>query len=246
MSSFTEENYLKAIYQLSVIDKENVVSATAIAHWLALKPPTVLEKLAVLSTKGLVRYNKQDGARLTRKGHEIAINIVRRHRIWETYLYKQLNFTWSEVHEIAEQLEHVNSDKLIDKIYSILGNPEFDPHGDPIPDKQGVLPKADRRPLSESVKGCRCVILGVTEHSEVFLNYLTDLNIALNDKLVVEQIAAYDGSMKLQSQKKGSVLISAKAAAQVLVACLKPNCACKGTLKQSKVSFSVQKRDQNQ
>src|SRR4051812_16175256 len=224
MNTLKEENYLKAIYQLGVIDKGSVASATALAHWLALKPPTVLEKLSTLTAKGLIKYNRTDGATLTKKGFEIAINIVRRHRIWETYLYKQLNFTWSEVHEIAEQLEHVNSDKLIDKIYSILGNPEFDPHGDPIPDKQGLLPKSDRRPLSKSVKGCRCVMLGVTEHSEVFLNHLTDLNIALNDKLIVEQIIAYDGSMRLLNHKKQSVLISAKAAEQVLVSCLKPNC----------------------
>ncbi|MCW3084643.1 MAG: iron-dependent repressor [Bacteroidetes bacterium] len=227
MNSFKEENYLKAIYQLGVIDKENVVGATDLANWLALKPPTVLEKLNSLVTKGLINYNKTDGAILTKKGYEIAINIVRRHRIWETYLYRQLNFSWSEVHEIAEQLEHVNSDKLIDKIYSILGNPEFDPHGDPIPNKRGVLPKSDRRPLSRSVKGCKCVVLGVSHDNEAFLNYLSDLKIALNDKLTVEQIISYDESIRLLNQKKESIIISAKAAEQLLVACLKPNCECK-------------------
>ena len=227
MNSFKEENYLKAIYQLGVIDKENVVSATDLANWLALKPPTVLEKLNSLVGKGLIKYNKTDGAKLTKMGYEIAINIVRRHRIWETYLYKQLNFSWSEVHEIAEQLEHVNSDKLIDKIYSILGNPEFDPHGDPIPNKRGIVPKSDRRPLSKSIKGCLCVVLGVSHDNEVFLNYLSDLNIALNDKLIVEQIISYDESIRLTNQKNEFILISAKAAEQLLVACLKPNCKCK-------------------
>ena len=175
MNTHREENYLKAIYQLS--DKEGAAFITDLAHWLALKPPTVLEGLKTLTTKGFIKYNKTDGAKLTKKGFDVAVNIVRRHRIWETYLYKQLNFSWSEVHEIAEQLEHVNSDKLIDKIYSNLGNPEFDPHGDPIPNKQGVLPKSDRRPLSKSVKGCKCVVLGVTKDNEMFLNYLTDLKI---------------------------------------------------------------------
>ena len=227
MNSFKEENYLKAIYQLSVIDKESIVSATDIANWLALKPPTVLEKLSALSAKGFIKYNKTDGAKLTKKGFEIAINIVRRHRIWETYLYKQLNFRWSEVHEIAEQLEHVNSDILIDKIYEILGHPEFDPHGDPIPNKQGVLPQSDRRPLSKSVKGCKCLVLGVSKDNEVFLNYLTDLNIGLNDKLLVEQIISFDGSIKLINKQKDVIIISAKAAEQLLVRCLKPNCGCR-------------------
>ena len=227
MQSFKEENYLKAIYQLSVLDLENIVSATDIAHWLALKPPTVLEKLKDLEQKNLIRYNKTDGAKLTKKGFEIAINIVRRHRIWETYLFKQLNFSWSEVHEIAEQLEHVNSEKLIDKIYSILGEPEFDPHGDPIPNKQGVLPKSERRPLSKSIKGCKCVVLGVTEDSEIFLNYLTDLKIGLNDMLVVEQIIPYDESVKVLNKNKETVIVSAKAAQRLLVSCVKTKCGCK-------------------
>lgn len=227
MTSFTEENYLKAIYQLSMANKGQAVSATHIANWLALKPPTVLEKLHVLSGKALIKYNKAEGAELTKKGHEIAINIVRRHRIWETYLYKQLNFTWSEVHEIAEQLEHVNSDKLIDKIYNLLGNPEFDPHGDPIPNKQGQLPKSERRPLSASVKGCKCLVLGVSLHSEVFLNYLSEQHIALNEVLVVDQLIAFDDSIKVYNKHKASIIISAKASQHLQVTCIKPNCACK-------------------
>jgi DtxR family Mn-dependent transcriptional regulator len=227
MKTYREENYLKAIYQLASHDKNKAVSATDIANWLEVKPPTVLEKLAILVKKGYVTYNKFDGAKLTPTGKDIALNIVRRHRIWETYLYKELKFSWSEVHEIAEQLEHINSDKLIDRIYDVIGNPDFDPHGDPIPNKQGKLPKSDRRPLSQSIKGCKCVVLGVSEHSEVFLNYLTELRIGLNDKLVVEQINAYDDSLKLSTKTKEHILMSAKAAQQLLVQCIKPNCACK-------------------
>ncbi|MFN8114804.1 MAG: metal-dependent transcriptional regulator [Bacteroidia bacterium] len=227
MKTYREENYLKAIYQLSDIDKHKQVSPTDIANWLELKPPTVLEKLAILVKKGYITYNKFEGAKLTSTGKEIALNIVRRHRIWETYLYKELKFSWSEVHEIAEQLEHVNSDKLIDKIYDVLGKPDFDPHGDPIPNKLGKFPKSDRRPLSDSIKGCKCVVLGVSEHSEVFLNYLTQQKIGLNDKLVVEQINEYDSSLKLGTKNKGHILMSAKAAQQILVQCIKPNCACK-------------------
>ncbi|MBA4242134.1 MAG: iron-dependent repressor [Sphingobacteriaceae bacterium] len=227
MKTYREENYLKAVYQLANHDKSKTVSPTDIANWLEVKPPTVLEKLAILVKKGYVTYNKFDGARLTTTGKDIALNIVRRHRIWETYLYKELKFSWSEVHEIAEQLEHINSDKLIDRIYDVIGNPDFDPHGDPIPNKQGKLPKSDRRPLSQSIKGCKCVVLGVSEHSEVFLNYLTELKIGLNDKLIVEQINAYDDSLKLSTKTKEHILMSAKAAQQILVQCIKPNCACK-------------------
>ncbi len=227
MKTYREENYLKAIYQLSDNNGKEIVSPTDIAHWLEVKPPTVLEKLAILVKKEYITYNKFDGAKLTKTGKEIALNIVRRHRIWETYLYKQLKFSWSEVHEIAEQLEHVNSDKLMDRIYDMIGNPDFDPHGDPIPNKQGKLPKSDRRPLSKSIKGCKCVVLGVSEHSEVFLNYLTELHIGLNDKLTVEQVNSYDDSLKLNTKNKEIVLMSSKAAQQILVHCLKPGCACK-------------------
>jgi DtxR family Mn-dependent transcriptional regulator len=227
MKTYREENYLKAIYQLANHDKSKTVSPTDIANWLEVKPPTVLEKLAILVKKGYVTYNKFDGAKLTATGKEIALNIVRRHRIWETYLYKELKFSWSEVHEIAEQLEHINSDKLIDRIYELIGNPDFDPHGDPIPNKQGKLPKSDRRPLSQSIKGCKCLVLGVSEHSDVFLNYLTELKIGLNDKLIVEKINDYDDSLKLITKNKEHVLMSAKAAQQLLVQCVKPNCDCK-------------------
>jgi DtxR family Mn-dependent transcriptional regulator len=227
MKTYREENYLKAIYQLADHNDKAIVSPTDIANWLELRPPTVLEKLGILVKKGYVTYNKFDGAKLTATGKEMALNIVRRHRIWETYLYKQLKFGWSEVHEIAEQLEHVNSDKLLDRIYDIIGNPDFDPHGDPIPNKQGKLPKSDRRPLSKSIKGCKCVVLGVSEHSEVFLNYLTELHIGLNDKLIVEQVNSYDDSLKISTKHKEIILMSSKAAQQILVQCLKPGCQCK-------------------
>lgn len=227
MYSHTEENYLKAIYQLGAAEKGKVVTATDLANWLALKPPTVLEKLQTLTARKLITYNRKEGAGLTRTGYDIAINVVRRHRIWETYLYRQLKFSWSEVHEIAEQLEHVCSDKLIDKIYAILNYPEFDPHGDPIPNQQGILPVSVRRPLSKSIKGCKCIVLGVSEYSEAFLNYLTDLKIALNDKLMVEEIISYDETIKVSNKHKEIVLISAKAAGQLQVSCIKPNCGCK-------------------
>jgi DtxR family Mn-dependent transcriptional regulator len=227
MKSYREENYLKAIYQLQSDQKNALVSITDIANWLELKSPTVLEKLNTLVKKGLISYNKKDGAKLTKQGKEIALNIVRRHRIWETYLQKELNFNWAEVHEIAEQLEHVDSDKLLDKIYEILGKPNFDPHGDPIPNKQGVIPNSDRRPLSKSIKGCKCLVLGVSEHSENFLNYLTELDIKINDKLTVQNVIDYDGTLYIENKEKKIITLSSQSGSQILVSCTKINCDCK-------------------
>ena len=122
MQSFKEENYLKAIYQLKIGDQKEVVTITDISVQLGLKTPTVLEKIKSMAIKKLISYDKICGVQLTKNGFDVAVNIVRRHRIWETYLYKELKFSWSEVHEIAEQLEHVNSAKLIEKIYAISNN----------------------------------------------------------------------------------------------------------------------------
>ncbi|MCA6437759.1 MAG: metal-dependent transcriptional regulator [Bacteroidetes bacterium] len=229
MQSFKEENYLKAIYQLKIGDQKEVVTITDIAVQLGLKTPTVLEKIKSMAIKKLISYDKISGVQLTKNGFDVAVNIVRRHRIWETYLYKELKFSWSEVHEIAEQLEHVNSAKLIEKIYAILGYPKFDPHGDPIPDLKGVLPKSERRPLSKSVEGCKLLILGVSEHSDSFLNYLSEKHIGLNDRFVIEKIDGFDESLMLISKSKERCLVSAKAAKFIQVACLKENCACKAS-----------------
>lgn len=227
MKSYREENYLKAIYQLHNNQNNEIVSITDIANWLELKTPSVLEKINTLVKKDYVTYHKKDGAKLTKAGKEIALNIIRRHRIWETYLNKELNFNWAEVHEIAEQLEHVNSEKLLDKIYEIIGKPNFDPHGDPIPNKQGKLPNSDRRALSMSVKGCKCIIQGVSDHSETFLNYLTQLSINIEDKIQVTQIIEYDGSIIIQNKHKQEITLSSKSANQILVTCTKNNCLCK-------------------
>lgn len=231
MKSFREENYLKAIYQLHNNQQNSIVSITDIANWLELKTPSVLEKLNTLVKKELITYHKKEGAKLTKKGNSIALNIIRRHRIWETYLNKQLNFNWAEVHEIAEQLEHVNSEKLLDKIYDIIGKPEFDPHGDPIPSKQGLIPNSDRRSLLKSLKGCKIKVLGVTEHSQDFLNYLTQQNIKINDTLTVTTVVDYDNSIMLMNKQKNIITLSAKSANQLLVKCLKATCNCHKTNK---------------
>lgn len=227
MNNITDDNYLKAIYHLSFGDNMKLVTPTMLANELFIKPPSVLEKLKVLGSKKYLSYDKKNGIHLTKLGREIAISVVRRHRIWETYLHKYLGFNWSEVHEVAEDLEHVRNEKLIDKIYEVLGHPEFDPHGDPIPNKQGLFPKSVRRTMSDSVIGCKVVIVGVTEHSDAFLKYLSEMHLNLNDKFAVIRIIDFDGSVQLKNRNNDIIQISKMIADKIMVRCEKSNCACK-------------------
>ena len=227
MNNITDDNYLKAIYHLRYSENEKLVSPTMVANELLIKPPSVLEKLKSLSTRKYLTYSKESGIVLSKTGKEIAINVIRRHRIWETYLHKHLGFNWSEVHEAAEDLEHVRNEKLIDKIYEVLGNPEFDPHGDPIPNKQGVFPKSERRLLSSSITGCKVIVVGVNEHSDSFLKYLSEINLNLNDKFTIQKIIEYDGSVQLKNKKNEFIQISKLIADKIMVRCEKANCECK-------------------
>ena len=136
MNTLAEENYLKAIFKISENENENV-STNSIANELETKASSVTDMIKKLTDKGLVNYEKYKGTSLTKKGNEIAIHIIRKHRLWEYFLVKKLNFQWDEVHSIAEQLEHIKSEKLIKKLDDFLGNPKYDPHGDPIPNKKG-------------------------------------------------------------------------------------------------------------
>lgn len=226
MLKTSDEKYLRAIYQLSHSDSNDKVGLSDLAYYLDLKPPTVLERLKVLQHEKWITYKKQHGIALTKTGEKEALNVVRKHRIWETFLHKVCHFGWSEVHELAEQLQNVNSEKLIDRIYDLSGQPKFDPHGDPIPDKSGKLPVSERRPLLDSVEGCKCIVLGVNEDSHEFLNYLTDLKIGLNEKLTVEKVFVFDGSLKIKYKNNESVILSPKVAEKIQVTCVKPGCAC--------------------
>lgn len=227
MIKTSDEKYLRAIYQISLSEHANKATISELAYYLDLKPPTVLERLKILQQGKFITYKKNTGIHLTRTGQKEALNVIRKHRIWETFLHKVCKFSWSEVHELAEQLQNVNSDKLIDRLYTLSGEPKFDPHGDPIPDKAGVLPTSDRRPLLNSVEGCKCVVLGVNEDSNDFLNYLTELKIGLNDKLTVEKIFAFDGSIKIKYKNTQTAVLSSKVAEKIQVTCTKPNCLCK-------------------
>lgn len=227
MLKTSDEKYLKAIYQLSLSEKGKKAGITDLAYTLDLKPPTIHERLKILQQSKLITYKKTAGIHLTRTGEKEALVVIRKHRIWETFLHKVCKFGWSEVHELAEQLQHVNSEKLIDRIYSLSGEPKFDPHGDPIPDKSGALPVSHRRPLLNSVEGCKCIVVGVNEDSPDFLNYLTEINIGLNEKLLVERIFLFDGSLKVAFKNFQSTVLSSKVAEKILVTCVKSGCSCK-------------------
>lgn len=227
MVKSADEKYLKAIYSISQTESKTGPSISDLAYYLDLKPPTVLERLRNLQNEKLLTYKKTTGVALTKSGHKEALNVIRKHRIWETFLHKVCKFSWSEVHELAEQLQNVNSEKLIDRIYTLSGEPQFDPHGDPIPDKTGKVPARQRRQLLKSIEGCKCIILGVDEDSTDFLNYLTDLNIGLNDKLVVEKIFAFDGSVKIRYKQNREAVLSDKVAEKILVTCTRSGCRCK-------------------
>lgn len=211
----TIENYLKTIYNSSS-NNTAVVSNQKLSDKLGLKPATVTEGLRKLHELKYVIYEKSYGTRLTTSGAKLALSIVRRHRIWETYLAKELGFGWDEVHEIAEELEHIKNDKLINKLSAILGNPIYDPHGDPIPDEKGKIQKSNFIKLSETKLKGHYKIMGVTDHSTAFLKYLEKHLLVIGATILIKTIEEFDNSILLVCQKK-EVNISPKAAECIIV-----------------------------
>lgn len=204
-TTLTEENYLKAIYQLGKRGS-TLVSTNAIAHKINTKASSVTDMLKKLADKDLVNYEKYKGVFLTFEGKQTAINIIRKHRLWETFLVNKLNFSWDEVHDIAEELEHIKSEKLIEKLDAFLGNPQHDPHGDPIPNKQGEVQHSQKIVLSQvnSDVTCRCV--GVKDSSSEFLKYLDKNAIALGTQIEIVSKEVFDGSMRILVNKKQHVI----------------------------------------
>lgn len=154
--------------------------------------------LKKLKDKGLVSYEKYGKITLTNKGSNIAIEIVRKHRLWETFLYEKMNFTWDEVHEVAEQLEHIKSQKLVEQLERFLDFPEIDPHGDPIPNARGEVRKIVRKSLSEVCIGDVCKLVAVKDGSVAFLQYVAKLGLGLSTKIKVVSRQEFDGSMEIE------------------------------------------------
>ena len=214
MQSYTEENYLKIIYHLSVIS--NPVQTNAIAERIQTKAASVTDMLKKLSDKELVDYVKYQGVTLTEKGKLTAISIVRKHRLWEVFLVEKLNFKWDEVHEVAEELEHIKSTLLVERLDEFLDFPKVDPHGDPIPDKHGNFADLSFVKLSKLKVGDKGTITGVSEHSSPFLKHLEKLGLTLGKKIEVSEIIDFDGSVELLIEHQ-KINISREVAKHILI-----------------------------
>lgn len=215
MRTSSEEDYLKAIYSLS--DNDNGASTNALANHLDMKASSITDMLKKLSDKGWVNYEKYKGASLNVDGKIIALNIVRKHRLWETFLVNKLNFKWDEVHEIAEQLEHIKSNELVDRLDDFLENPEFDPHGDPIPNKDHEITDSRKQSyLSEVEINKEVIIIGVKDSSAPLLQYLEKENMILGKHISVLEIYDFDKSLRISINGK-ELNISERVAQNVLV-----------------------------
>lgn len=220
MYSFTEENYLKAIYKLSEKDAEKITT-NAIAQVLETKAASVTDMIKKLSDKKLLKYEKYRGVTLTEKGRLIAVETVRKHRLWETFLYDKLKFGWEEVHDIAEQLEHINSQILTDKLDDFLGNPTNDPHGDPIPSKNGEIQKSNFILLSNMKPKQKTILSGVVDHSAAFLKHLEKTGLLLGKQLEIIEVNEYDGSIQVSINGADKMYISRDVAKNILVKAVK-------------------------
>ena len=195
MQSFTEENYLKIIYHLA--EKTGNVQTNAIAEQMQTKPASVTDMIKKLAEKGFVDYIKYQGVTLTEKGRNAAIEIVRKHRLWEVFLVDKLNFKWDEVHDVAEELEHIKSTALIERLDEFLGFPKSDPHGDPIPDKNGRFAKTQFVKLIDLKIGDQGTITGVSQHSSAFLKHLEKLGLTLGKQIEINDVTDFDGSVEI-------------------------------------------------
>lgn len=216
MYSFTEENYLKAIYKLQEQSSESI-NTNSIAISIQTKAASVTDMIKKLSEKKLLEYEKYKGVVLTDLGKKVAIETVRKHRLWETFLHDKLNFTWDAVHDIAEQLEHIQSQELIDKLDDFLGFPSHDPHGDPIPGKNGEIKESNFVILSALKEGETGIISGVVNHSSLFLKHLESNELILGKRVLVQEVVAFDNSFQVKIEGKKNLQLSNEVARNILV-----------------------------
>ena len=205
MHSQAEENYLKAIYILQD-NEQREVSTNALADKMQTNASSVTEMFRKLAGKDLVLYKKYRGVQLTSNGKAKAISVVRKHRLWETFLVEKLQFSWEEVHDIAEQLEHIQSEVLTERLEHFLGYPKYDPHGDPIPGSDGVLMKVNGKSLAELKIAEEGVLVNVKDSSEEFLKYLNKRNLGLGDRIKVISIEPFDKSIKIDNNAQEHVI----------------------------------------
>jgi len=213
--SVAEENYIKSIYHLQQINES--VSTNALADHLKAKPASITDMLKKLQAKSLLNYNPYKGFRLSREGNKAALIIIRRHRLWEFFLMDQLHFSWEEVHEVAEELEHVRSKKLVDKLDAFLNFPKFDPHGDPIPDATGKISLQQQLPLSDLPLNKQAVITSVQNQASELLSFLSSRNIIIGTKLEVKRRLPFDNSVEIKFKSRQSLILSEQVANAIRV-----------------------------
>ncbi|AWM13487.1 metal-dependent transcriptional regulator [Flavobacterium sp. NRK F10] len=213
--TISEENYLKVIYHLSLVSPKGV-NTNAIAGMMDAKASSVTDMIKKLADKELVSYIKYQGVSLTEKGSYSAKMIVRKHRLWEVFLVEKLRFSWDEVHEIAEELEHIKSEKLINRLDEFLGFPDFDPHGDPIPNTNGEIKKINKLLLLEGMLQTPYVCIGVKDTSSDFLRYLDKQKIALGSVITILEKDDFDDLLKIEVNGVRSV-ISTKIAGNLYI-----------------------------
>lgn len=214
--SHTEENYLKAIFKLSGKEEE-AVSTSAIAAAMQTAAASVTDMLKRLTEKEYVLYEKYKGARLSETGKTVAVNLLRKHRLWETFMVEKLNFSWDEVHVVAEQLEHIQSPKLIDQLDRFLGYPKFDPHGDPIPDRNGHFEYPSPTSLADLKPGQQAVIVGVQEDSAALLRYLKQCQLVLGAQVELLGVLEFDESHQIRLESGQEYTLTLKVAQNLYI-----------------------------
>ena len=217
--SQTEENYLKSLLHLTLEDDNREGAGTnELAGWLGVKPASVNDMLKKLKEKKLVQYEKYGKISLSADGRKKAIEVVRKHRLWETFLYETFSFTWDEVHEVAEQLEHIQSAKLVDKLDEFLNFPSYDPHGDAIPNAKGEIPSTYKKTLDEEEVGHRCTMVAVKDNSASFLQYVNKIGLNINNKIKVIDRQGYDNQMEIEVNGK-KCTVSPRFAKNIVIVC---------------------------
>lgn len=225
MVSTTEENYLKALLHLTAEqDTKTEAGTNELATHLGVKPATANDMLKKLKEKKLINYEKYGKSSLTAQGKKLAIEIVRKHRLWETFLYEKLEFTWDEVHEVAEQLEHIQSQKLVDRLDALLNYPSVDPHGDIIPTASGEMKMPVKKTLNEEEVGHNCKMVGVKDNSAAFLQYVDKVGLSMHNHITLLSRQPYDELIEIEvNGRKSSV--SPRFAENIIIVC--PDCESK-------------------
>lgn len=214
--SSTEENYIKAIYHLSEDGDENI-STNDIAKQVNATAASVTDMLKKLKEKKLITYEKYQGVRLMKEGEKIAKSIVRKHRLWEVFLVEKLGYSWDKIHDIAEQLEHIRSEEMIDKLDKFLGFPKFDPHGDPIPDASLNIKAIKQTLLAKLKTGDKGKVVGVKDSSSKLLEHLSDLQIQLGTQIEITDVIEFDNSVVVKIGKNKKATLSKLAAQNIFI-----------------------------